>query len=114
MFQMAPIKKPKFACMQEQVVCAVEEVKNGVSANKYGIPRTTIVAKVSGKNPIERKMGTAPKLGTDIEEMLAKWVMGLAVRGFLVTKYNLLTSAQQIGMEMGQAATFPKGNPGKK
>lgn len=92
------------------------EVRNGAStvSRKYNIPWTTIIAKVTGKNPMKRKIGPAPRLGVDIEAMLAKWVMGLASQGFLITKYNLLTSAQQIAVEMGQAASFPNRKPGIK
>lgn len=117
-FQMAPVRSPKFTYTQEQIFSAVAEVRNGASASavsrKYNIPRTTIIAKVTGKTPMTRKMGPAPRLGVDIEAMLAKWVMGLASQGFPITKYNLLTSAQQIAVEMGQAASFPNGKPGKK
>lgn len=92
------------------------EVRNGAStmSRNYNIPWTTIIAKVTGKNPMKREMGPVPRLGVDIEAMLAKWVMGLASQGFPITKYNLLTSAQQIAVEMGQAASFPNRKPGKK
>lgn len=101
---MAPKKKPKFAYSHEQLLAALEDVKKGASVNsaskRHGIPQSTLAYKVSGKTPLERRQGPQPLLGTKCEEMLVNWVSAMAVKGFPITKTDLLTSATQIVKEI--------------
>lgn len=101
---MPPKKKPKFAYTHEDLLRALEAVKNGERVNmaskRFGIPQSTLDAKVRGKNPIARKMGPQPILGLEGEELLVNWIKALAVRGFPVNKLDLVTSAKQIAKDL--------------
>lgn len=59
-------------------------------------------------------MGPQPVLGTEAENMLANWIKGLALRGFPVSRLNLITSVQQIVKDLHLESKFPNGMPGKK
>ncbi|KAG8274777.1 hypothetical protein J6590_100278 [Homalodisca vitripennis] len=65
---MPPKKKPKFAYKHEDLLLALDAVKKGESINsaskRFGIPQSTLSYKVSGKLPLDRKMGPQPLLGT--------------------------------------------------
>lgn len=101
---MPPKKKPKFAYSHQDLLQALEAVKDSESVNmaskRFGIPQSTLDAKVRGKNPIARKMGPQPILGLKGEELLATWIKALAERGFPVNKLDLLTSAKQIAKDL--------------
>lgn len=103
-FQMPSKKKPKFAYSHEDLFRALEAVKGGESVNmaskRFGIPQSTLDAKVRGKNPIARKMGPQPILGLESEELLVNWIKGSAERGFPVNKLDLVTSAKQIAKNL--------------
>lgn len=115
---MPPVKKPKLSYTHDQLLLAIEALKNGENAfrvsKRYGIPRSTLIYKAKGKLPLnkDRKFGPAPRLGYNAEEMLKKWVMALAVRGFPITKSDLVTSVQQILKGMNSNDMFPGGRPG--
>lgn len=97
---------------------ALEEMKRGESASSvsriFNIPRSTLIYKATGKTPLERRMGPPPRLGSDMETMLSNWVMAMAVRGFPITKFDLLISVQQIVKQMKLEHLFPNGKPGYK
>lgn len=69
---------------------AVETVRSGkiaLSASKqFNVPRSTLVNKVMGKSPIERKMGPAPLYNQKGELMVVNWIKCMAVKGFSVWK----------------------------
>lgn len=119
-FQMAPKKKPKFEYRysHEQLEQALEAYRKGEIAfsisKRFGVPRSTLIYKASGKTPInkERRLGPAPRIGFNAEGMLKNWVMALAVRGFPIRKIDLLTSVQQILKDMRSEHLFPEGRPG--
>lgn len=115
---MPPKKKPKFAYPHEQLILALEAVRKGETVNaaskRFGIPQSTLAYKVSGKTPIDRKMGPQPLLGIEAETMLANWVKGLATCGFPICKADLLSSVKQIVKDLKIEEKFPKGGPGEK
>lgn len=113
-----PPKRSMLAYSHANLLLALEDMRRGESAltvsKRYNIPRTTLINKSTGKTPVERKMGPAPRLGTDAEKMLKNWVMAMASRGFPVTKFDLLISVQQIAKDMNLTNLFPNGKPGNK
>jgi hypothetical protein len=113
-----PPKRALLAYAHADLLLALEDMKKGETASavskKYNIPRSTLIYKSTGKTPIDRKMGPAPRLGTDSEKMLVNWVMAMAARGFPVTKTDLLISVHQISKDMNMTHLFPNGRPGNK
>lgn len=73
-FQMSPKKKSILAYTQERLLEALEAMKKGETASsasrRFNIPRATLIYKYSGKTPLERRMGPAPLLGIETEQML--------------------------------------------
>ena len=69
--------KPKNSYSQEKLDLALNAVrKNGLSISKaartYGVPKTTLWDKFTGRTPIIRKMGRMTVLSTEEEEKLVK------------------------------------------
>lgn len=58
---MPPIKGQMFRYSEADMEAAIEECRRGVptatAAKKFGVPRLTLLNKVTGKVPIRRKMG---------------------------------------------------------
>lgn len=114
----APKKKPKFCTSEEDMRSAVEAVKNGESgfsaSKRYQVPRSTLMNKLEGKSPLERKMSPAPCFGEAGEHLLVNWVKAHSVRGFPVWNGDLVRSVQQITVETNIINNFVNGKPGKK
>lgn len=117
-FQMPPKKKPKYEYSHEQLELALEALKKGDNAfsvsKRFGVPRSTLIYKATGKSPInkDRKLGPAPRIGIEAEQMLKKWAMALATRGFPITKNDLLTSVHHVLKDLKSEHLFPGGRPG--
>lgn len=93
-----PAGKPNIKYSQQQLICAIQEVKNGVTqfaaAKKYNIPRSTLFNKISGKALMGKKSGPGTVLSSEEENIVKKWMFTLGIRGFPVTKTQLLRSIQ--------------------
>ncbi|XP_039276762.1 tigger transposable element-derived protein 6-like isoform X2 [Nilaparvata lugens] len=111
-------KGPKFEYSEADMDAAIAAVREGETAfavsRRFGVPRSTLVNKATGKTPIQRKMGPPPALGHTIEEMIAKWIRAMASRGFTVTKIDLAISVKQIVTKMNIKTNFTNNTPGKK
>ncbi len=76
---MPPKKKPKFGYSHDDLLKAMDAVKQGETVNsasiRFQIPQSTLAYKVSGKTPIERKMGPRPVLGEECETQVLTQVI---------------------------------------
>ncbi|XP_037033041.1 uncharacterized protein LOC119072027 [Bradysia coprophila] len=111
-------KQPKKSYSQQQLFSAIQAVRNGASqfasAKKFGIPRSTLFNKITGKTLLGKKPGPATVLLPEEEQTIENWVFGLAVRGFPVTKRQLLRSIQ-FYLNINKRKTIFKNNiPGRK
>lgn len=85
-----------------------------IASSKHGIPKSTIFNKSSGKVPLMRNSGPNTILTTDEEAIIEKWVLSLAVRGFPVTKNQLLRSVQMYLKTTKRKTPFTENLPGRK
>lgn len=84
------------------------------AAKKYGIPRSTLFNKLTGKTSMGKKPGPSTVLLPEEEQMIEKWLFGLAARGFPVTKRQLLRSIQ-LYLNINKRKTVFRNNlPGRK
>lgn len=97
---------------------ALEDIQNGASisesARKFGIPRSTLSEKRSGRLPIEYRMGPPTVLTTEEESLLAKWIFHVGQAGFPVSKDQLLDSVQMLLNESKRETIFTDNRPGRK
>lgn len=113
-------KQPKQQSKKDsemQLLSAIQAVKNGASqfaaAKKFGIPRSTLFNKITGKTQMG-KPGPDTVLLPEEENTIEKWLFALAVRGFPVTKRQLLRSVQ-LYLDINKRKTVFKNNlPGRK
>lgn len=116
--KMPPIKGKMLQYSEEAMAAAIADVERGLpvatSAKKHQVPRVTLLYKVRGKTPKERKMGRDSYLPAETEAVLVKWIKDVAKAGFPVTKVQLLNSVQKLVIELKIETPFTDGKPGKK
>lgn len=92
-----------FSYSEEDMSKAVQAVKNGLSrknaAKEFGVPRTTLIRKLSGQAPLRRRMGPPTELSEAEERVLVDWILAMAKKGFPVHRLNLLESVKKYVME---------------
>lgn len=97
---------------------ALEEILNGASisesARKFGVPRSTLSEKRSGKLPTEHRMGPPTILLAEEEDLLVKWILHLAETGFPVSRDQLLDSVQTMLQNSKRETVFTDNRPGRK
>lgn len=93
--------------------------RNGLSirhvARKYGIPKSTLHDKLSGKMP-EQIGKTGPKtVLTELEEeKVVQWITSLTKCGFPVKENEIMDTIASVVKEDGRHTPFEDGRPGKK
>lgn len=85
----------------QKLVSAVEAVQRGMSIRRaceeYGVPKSTLHDKVSGKSGLNAKSGSQRRLLSDEEESrLAAFLCGCAAIGYAKSRKDVLAIAQQI------------------
>lgn len=112
------IRKAATKYSNEQLMRALQAVKEGSSqfsaAKKYGVPRSTLFNKVSGKSVIGKKSGPGTVLSAKEEDVIEKWVLCLAERGFPVVKRQLLHSIQLYLIANERKNPFVDNLPGRR
>lgn len=112
-------KQKRLQYTEECMTKAVEAVKNGkMSAyrahKEYGVPRTTLLDKVKGRVPVERKIGADTVLTKEEENLLVKWIFHVSQCGFPITKQQLIDSVQILVKNLDRENNFNNGRPGRK
>ena len=79
---------------KDQLHAAVAAHENGMSLRKaselYGVPRSTISDKKTGKRPLDATKGPECILGEETEKRLADWVLQMCRIGYGQTKPDLM------------------------
>lgn len=110
-------KTKRFQYSMEAMEQAVDAVQNGMptaqASKLFKVPRTTIIGKVKGEAPIERKIGPDTVLTSDEEKLLVKWMFHIATCGFPATKLQLIDSVQLLLKHLNRPNKFTNGRPGR-
>ncbi|XP_053392934.1 uncharacterized protein LOC128555225 [Mercenaria mercenaria] len=98
---------------------AIASVKSGTlsrrkAAELYGIPKTTLLDKLSGRSPEERvRPGPATVLTEAEENVLCDYIKLMASIGYPVTRDELLTEVKKVIDLDGRNTPFRNNKPGK-
>lgn len=107
----------RFQYSVEDMEQAVNVVKNGMPTDQasrvFKVPRTTIIGKVQGKVPIQRKIGPDTTLTSEEENLLVKWMFHNANCGFPATKLQLIDSVQLLLKHLNRPNNFTDGRPSR-
>lgn len=91
--------------------------ENGVckyrAAKKFGIPRSTLIRKLSGKGSLDRKMGPQTILTEAEEKTLEEWLLATCRKGFPMQRFDLLLAVQKVVEESKRKTCFKAGMPGR-
>lgn len=108
--------KPKFLYSEEQMSLALQAVKDGMSSRKatreFNVPFSTLQYKVKGKVPEGQKMGLATVLSTAEEDILQRFVVANAKKGFPINERALTETVQNIVTEDQRPNPFTNNRPG--
>ncbi|XP_055713105.1 uncharacterized protein LOC129807685 [Phlebotomus papatasi] len=106
----------RLAYPQKQIGDAINAVKKGMSvlraAREYGIPRSTLQYKVSGKGKLNTlgRGGFHSALGNDIEQKLVEWIVQCANFGFPISKETLYSGVETLLKEADIQVKYFKDN----
>ena len=67
-----------------------------LAAEEYGVPRSTLNDKVSGKVPVQAKSGRKAYLTDEEEDRLVEFLVGCASVGYAKSRRDVLAIAQQV------------------
>lgn len=102
---------------EEAMNNAIKAVENGMSpfqAHKtFNVPRTTLLDKLQGRSPKERKIGGETILTKQEETTLVNWMVHIAKCGFPATKLQLLDSVELLVKNLKRENSFKDGRPGR-
>lgn len=112
-----PISKRRYS--QDDLQQAMDMVRReGVSiaaaAKNFGIPKSTLQDKLSGKYAIDAKMGRPSVLTPQEEKHISDWVISIAKAGFPICKEQLVASVAKIIKELNRPNCFVDSVPGEK
>ena len=97
---------------------ALESVRSGKmskarAARQFGVPRTTLLDRLTGRVPDECRPGPSTALSKADEDHLAMHIVNMAKVGFPCTKKTLILTAKQLLEEEDRTvATFSDNLPG--
>lgn len=113
-------RKKKNIYTEEDLKKALSEVRDNKKSirqisKEYGIPKTTILDKISGRRPDGvKKPGPEPVLGVDGEKRIIEWLLNISKCGFPVKKQELLDTVQKIIRDGQFKNRFKDDRPGQK
>lgn len=77
----------------ENMIAAVEAVREGASIReasaKFGVPRSTLGDRITGRIAVEARPGKDPVIPIDIEDKMVEKAFSCANQGFGVSKKNV-------------------------
>ncbi|KAF9803401.1 hypothetical protein SFRURICE_007247 [Spodoptera frugiperda] len=100
----------------QQALIDIRKKGRGVreTCRKYGIPRTTVQDRLSGKMCDDMKQkGPDPILGIEGEKRVEDWLLNITRRGFPIKKQDLLETVQKIMQVHKIKNPFKNDCPGK-
>ncbi|MEW8544909.1 MAG: helix-turn-helix domain-containing protein [Candidatus Thiodiazotropha sp.] len=96
---------------------AIEAVREGMSVRKaakaYGVPRSTLSDRITGRVSEDAVLGKSPVIPVDIEKEMASRAMDLAEKGFGIGRKQMIARAGTLCRQMGVKTSSKSGLPGK-
>ena len=101
----------------ENMIAAVEAVREGASireaSSKFGVPRSTLGDRMTGRIAVEARPGHSPIIPIEIENRMVEKAVSCANQGFGVSKKTLTARAGSLCRSLGLNNKFTRGIPGK-
>lgn len=112
-------KYKRFSYSEQAMNNAINSVKHDhMSINKaaiqFGIPKTTLFAKVNNGTPPGRKMGPPTVLTEEEEQWIEDWILAKAALGFPMHPNEVKLAVQKILLAEKRPNPFPNSLPGRK
>lgn len=109
----------KFKYSEEDMKSALADINSKVlslnkAAAQYGIPKSTLSMKLSGKSPPNRKMGPSSFLTVEEENKIKSWILNNAKLGFPLRTDDVKDSVQKVIIDFPRHVPFKNSRPGDK
>ncbi|KAL8593855.1 hypothetical protein ACOMHN_018067 [Nucella lapillus] len=102
---------------EENLRKAVEAAKSGMSlgaaSKNFGVRKTTIADRVSGKRGMTAKRGRKPDIPEDIEREVVRKALEASKKGFPLTKRRFLLRVARLVRKLNLKTRFKNGIPGQ-
>lgn len=113
-----PKKRKFFQYSEDDMKNAIIAVREGLptrtAAKRYGVPFSTLQYKIKGKTPEGRKMGPSTMLTPEEEDLIVRWIVANAKKGFPVKRRTLIETVQNIVTDDDRETKFHNNKPGQK
>lgn len=110
-------KKPETKFSVDLLAKALNAVDAGMSfrdaAKAFGVPKSTLCHKFHRKTPLDAKKGPRTVLTQLEEKKILDYLIYCGIRGFPITKSQLLDCVAKFIQETGRQTPFKDGRPGK-
>ncbi|KAF6216317.1 hypothetical protein GE061_000658 [Apolygus lucorum] len=109
------IMKYSFETLQK----ALQLIKDGQisiseAARSFGIAKSTLHTKLTGKRPLVTKMGPATYLTAEEENEIKSWILNKAKLGFPLCREDVKDSIQNVLVKCPRETAFVNNRPGEK
>ena len=99
--RLRPTKRKQWT--EEQMTGALAAASEGMPANKaatmYGVPKSTLKDRISGRVVHGRNPGPCPYLDPDEEKELADFLVSSAECGYGKTQHEVLTIVEKVALD---------------
>lgn len=82
-------------------------------SKESNIPKSTILSKLKGIRPINKRVGPATVFSSEEEAEIIHWMMLISKRGFPITKTQSIVSSSHLIKRLKRDTPFKDGKPGR-
>lgn len=100
----------------QAAIMAVKENRFKIreAARHFGVPHSTLISKLKGRVPLQRKMGRSTYFTTNEDDLLVKYIIANAKKGIPINRRALLETVKKKLDDDKRVTPFKNNTPGKK
>ena len=84
------------------------------AAAMFGVPKSTLQDKISGKVPVSMRKGPTPYLSMELEDQIESWLVKMARIGYGQMRLDVINKVQELVVKLKIPTPFPDARPSHK
>ena len=84
------------------------------AAAMFGVPKSTLQDKISGKVPVSMRKGPTPYLSMELEDQIESWLVKMARIGYGQMRLDVINKVQELVVKLKILTPFPDAQPSHK